>query len=136
MPIFKADATSIYKACANCGTEQIIHYSSLEAGLCDIESNRTNPNTSRLQPCPNCGAVEFLIRTWDVHPDQESHSAKHRALVNRIYKILIGMGRVESHCASIYSGETSEPTDMYPEDPLAQMVDIGKPLFMQSEAQP
>lgn len=137
MPITKARSTGCDQICAACETERTIDYAAISAGMYSGESGRTDPNCCRLPPCPTCGAVEHLVRTWDQHPDRRSHSAKHKALVNRVFKLLIKKGRAEEHCAAIYAAETADPPDLEPEDPddhPETPIDIGPPGHLKKEA--
>ncbi len=130
MPITRARTSSCDQVCAACGTERTLDYASLQAGLHVPASGRSDPNCVRIPACPTCGAVEHLIRTWDSHPDPGSHSAKHRGLVNRLFKVLVRKGRAEEHCAPLYAAETSDPPDLSPDDPddhPDHPVEIGRP---------
>ena len=136
MPITKARGSGCDQICSGCGAERTLDYSSMRAGVHSSESGRTDPNCCQLPPCPTCGAVECLIRTWDHHPDPQNHSAKHKALVNRIFKVLVKKGRAEENCAPIYAAETVDPPDLNPEDPddhPETPIDIGPPGHLKKE---
>ena len=136
MPITKARGSGCDQICAACGEERTVDYAALSAGVYSAESGRTDPNCCRFPPCPTCGAVECLLRTWDSHPDPQNHSAKHKALVNRIFKVLVKKGRAEEHCATIYAGETEDPPDLNPEDPddhPETPIDIGPPGHLKKD---
>ena len=136
MPITKARSTGCDQICSACGTERTLDYTSIRAGVHSAESGRTDPNSCQLPACATCGAVEYLIRTWDSHPDPQNHSAKHKALVNRIFKVLVRKGRAEEHCAAIYAAETEDPHDVHPEDPDDHPevpIDIGPPGHLKKD---
>jgi hypothetical protein len=59
-----------------------------------------------------------------------------RALVNRVFKVLVKKGRAEDHCAAIYAAETADPPDLNPEDPddhPEAPIDIGPPGHLKKE---
>ena len=136
MPITRVRTTSCDQVCAACNTERTVDYVSLQAGVHSAVASRTDANSIRFPPCATCGAVEQLIRTWDTHPDPGSHAAKHRGLVNRLFKVLVRKGHAEEHCAPIYAGETTDPPDIAAEDPddhPDHPIEIGKPPHLQGQ---
>ena len=62
------------------------------------------PDICRLPPCTGCGAVEFLVRTWDQHPEPGCQAGRHKGLVNRLFKDLVGAGKVDERCAATFQG--------------------------------
>jgi len=93
------------------------------------------PDICRMPPCAGCGAVEFLVRTWDQHPEPESQAGRHKGLVNRLFKDLVQADQVEERCAAAYQAENAEPLDLIPLAPVGEgetpaTIEIGRPLGM------
>ena len=112
MPIIRATHQQLTVACSRCGAETTVARDSLQAGDYNEVLAQPEPDICRLPPCAACGAVEFLVRTWDEHPEPQSQAGRHKGLVNRVFKDLVGAGRVDEHCAARYQAETTEPPDL------------------------
>jgi hypothetical protein len=128
MPIIRATHQQLTLACARCGAETTVARKSLQAGDYNQAMEQPEPDICRLPPCATCGAVEFLVRTWDQHPEPQSQSGRHKRLVNRLFKDLVQAGRVEERCAAKYQAETREPTDLMVMAEGEGTVEIARPL--------
>ena len=75
---------------------------------------RTAPDTIDLPHCPECGAKECLVRTWDVMPASASNTfvAQHRRVVNSLAELLKGEGYADPDAKPIHDAETSRPRDI------------------------
>ena len=133
MPIIRATDQQLTLACARCGAEATVTCESLQAGEYNEAMQQPETDICRLPPCAACGAVEFLVRTWDQHPEPECQAGRHKGLVNRLFKDLVQAGRVEERCAAAFQAETQEPLDLIPLPPVeegepAVTIEIGRPL--------
>ena len=133
MPIIRATDQQLTMACARCGAESTVARDSLQAGDYNEAMQQPEPDICRLSPCATCGAVEFLVRTWDQHPGPDSQAGRHKGLVNRLFKDLVQAGRVEERCAAAYQAENAEPPDLIPLAPVGEeeppaTIEIGRPL--------
>jgi hypothetical protein len=140
MPIIRATDQQLTLACARCGAETTVARDSIKAGDYNEVLAQPEPDICRLPACATCGAVEFLVRTWDQHPEPESQTARHKSLVNRVFKDLVGAGKVDEHCAALYQAETTEPPDLMPATPAGEgetpvTIEIGRLLGI-AQAQP
>ena len=140
MPIIRATDQQLTLACARCGAETTVARDSIKAGDYNEVLAQPEPDICRLPPCAACGAVEFLVRTWDEHPEPQSQAARHKGLVNQVFKDLVGAGRVDEHCAARYQAETTDPPDLMPLPPAGEgeppaAIEIGRFLGL-GTAQP
>lgn len=131
MPIQKIKAQSLEQFCAGCGQVNAIDYALIELGVSAEGGSRMNTNIIRLPPCPTCGSIENLVRTWDDAGEKlpPGHQLEHRKLVNRLAEMLKKIGRVNQGCAAEIGQETEDPPDMHPDTPDGQsgQIDIGPP---------
>ena len=133
MPIIRATDQQLTLACARCGAEATVTRESLQAGEYNEAMQQPETDICRLPPCTGCGAVEYLVRTWDQHPKPESQAGRHKGLVNRLFKDLVQAGRVEERCAASFQAETEEPPDLIPPAPAGEgeptaAIEIGRIL--------
>ena len=133
MPIIRATDQQLTLACARCGVETNVARESLQAGEYNEAAQRPEPDICRLPPCAGCGAVEFLVRTWDQHPEPQSQSGRHKGMVNRLFKDLVQAGRMEERCAATFQAEPREPPDLIPLAPVGEgeppaTIEIGRIL--------
>ncbi len=131
MPIQSLHGSQLEQFCANCGQVNVVHLNDVELGVSAEGGVRTNKDVIRLPACPNCGAVENMIRTWD---DASSvlppgHKLEHRKVVNRLGTKLKATGRVNAGCAAQVAAETGDPPNTHPTDPQDPdpHIDIGPP---------
>ena len=115
MPIIRATDQELTLACGHCGAQSAIARDRLEAGDFNEAMEKPEPDLCRLPACADCGAVEFLVRTWDHHPAPQSQAARHRGLVNRLFGDLVQARRVNERCAAIFESETEKPPDLIPQ---------------------
>jgi hypothetical protein len=131
MPIQKIKTQSLEQFCAGCGQVNVIDYTLIELGVSAEGGSRKNTNIIRLPPCPVCGSIENLVRTWDDAGGKipPGHQLEHRKLVNRLADMLKKIGRVNQGCSAEINQETEDPPDMHPDTPDGQAgeVDIGPP---------
>lgn len=75
---------------------------------------RIAPDTIDLPHCPECGAKECLVRTWDVMPAHAAASfgAQHRRVVNAVATFLLTEGYADPEARAIHDAETSRPPDI------------------------
>jgi hypothetical protein len=131
MPLQKIKQQSLEQFCAGCGQVNVVDYALIELGVSAEGGARKNTNVILLPPCPACGAVENLVRTWDdasgVLPP--GHQLEHRKVVNRLADMLKKLGRVNAGCAAEIELETEEPPNTHPDTPNgpSDEVDIGPP---------
>ena len=133
MPIIRSTDQQLTLACARCGAESTATRESLKAGDYNEAMQQPEPDICRLPPCAACGAVEFLVRTWDQPPEPDSQAGRHKGLVNRLFKDLVQAGDVDERCAARYQAETKEPPDLIPLAPEGEgetpaTIEIGRPL--------
>ena len=120
MPIIRATDQHLTLACARCGAEATVTRESLQAGEYNEAMQQPEPDICRLPPCTGCGAVEFLVRTWDQHPEPGCQAGRHKGLVNRLFKDLVQAGRMEERCTAAFQAETREPPDLIPLAPVGE----------------
>jgi len=140
MPIIRATDQQLTLVCARCGAESTVARDSLRAGDYNEAMQQPEPDICRLPPCAACGAVEYLVRTWDQHPEPDCQAGRHKGLINRLFKDLVQAGKVDERCAARYQAETAEPPDIIPLAPVGEgetpaVIEIGRPLGM-ARAQP
>ena len=133
MPIIRSTDQQLTLACARCGAESTVGRESLKAGEYNEAMQQPEPDICRLPPCMGCGAVEFLVRTWDQHPEPDCQAGRHKGLVNRLFKDLVQADKVEERCAAAFQAETREPPDLIPQAPVEEgepqaTIEIGRPL--------
>jgi hypothetical protein len=84
---------------------------------------RTAVDTIDLPHCPECGAKECLVRTWDRAPDElaDSFFAQHRRAVNSLAQYLVVEGFAELAVLIRHAAAHSAPPDIdhrFPAVPL------------------
>lgn len=89
--------------CASCGAVQSVPLSSLQLGT------EFDKNLIVLPSCCNCGAQEFLNRTFDKAPEI---LADHRKKVNAIAVALRDAGRVHPDHAAAVRAENTSPVQI------------------------
>jgi len=145
MPIVTLTASSIDHVCAGCGRTLQVRLDELRLGVSVETEQRANKDVIRLPACPDCGAVEHLLRSWappaevstDVGAGAEAgdgagaggHRHEHRRVVNRLAAMLKDKGRVDKGCAEAIAQETGDPPDINPDTPKGRRgrIDIGPP---------
>ena len=85
---------------------------------------QTAVDTIDLPHCPECGAKECLVRTWDTAPAElsETPHAKHRKSVNALAQHLKGQGYSEPDAKAKHDAETHGPPDCDADFPPGPMV--------------
>jgi len=86
-------------------------------------NKQTAIDTIDLPHCPECGAKECLVRTWDVCPPGYENSLflMHRKCTNSLAEYLKGEGYSDPDAKPTHDGETASPPDMdaaYPPGPI------------------
>ena len=115
MSIKQLKNDSMTQGCAKCGAERDISYSDLELGIeVDSEAGFKDTNVIALPPCDECGAKEFLLRTWDKSSDPgTSTRLLHRKAVNTLAKNFKEMGRINAACKEEILAEKEDPPDIF-----------------------
>ena len=77
-------------------------------------NKHTAPDTIDLPHCPDCGAKECLVRTWDtVDPDHAATlHGKHRKVVNALAQHLKTHGYSDADAKATHDAETAAPSDI------------------------
>jgi hypothetical protein len=81
--------------------------------LGDSVAGFVNPDLIRLPSC-SCGAVSFLVRTWDQTPS-EFHGSAHdlqRRAVNALAQALKSQGKSHPDAKAMHDAEKAAPPDM------------------------
>ncbi len=133
MPIVTLTASSIERICAGCGEIHRVRLDDLRLGVSVEDDQRFNKDVIRLPPCPSCGAMEHLVRSW-ARPDPAGaggHQGDHRRVVNRLAAMLKTKGRADKGCAEALADESDEPPDIHPDTPKGRRgrIDIGLPTW-------
>jgi hypothetical protein len=86
-------------------------------------AQRTAPNTIDLPHCPECGAKECLVRTWDRAPDElaDSFFAQHRRAVNALAEYLLVEGFAAPEALAVQAAANARPPDIdrrFPTEPI------------------
>ncbi|MCA9629355.1 MAG: hypothetical protein KC766_16890 [Myxococcales bacterium] len=86
-------------------------------------NKQTAVDTIDLPPCPDCGAKESLVRTWDTMPPgfEDSFHAKHRRAVNALAQHLKGQGFSDADAKPTHDNEPGPPPDVeanFPPGPM------------------
>jgi hypothetical protein len=86
-------------------------------------AQRTAPNTIDLPHCPECGAKECLVRTWDRAPDElaDSFFAQHRRAVNALAEYLLVGGFAAPEVFAVHAAANATPPDIdrrFPTEPI------------------
>jgi len=141
MPIIRATDQQLTLVCARCGAESTVVREDLKAGDYNEAMQQPEPDICRMPPCAGCGAVEFLVRSWDQHPEPDCQAARHKGLVNRLFKDLVQAGKVDERCAAKYQVETQEPPDLIPLPPVEEgetpaTIEIGRLLGLGGQVAP
>jgi predicted nucleic acid-binding Zn ribbon protein len=76
--------------------------------------SQTAPDTIDLPHCPDCGAKECLMRTWDTMPASHANTtqAQHRKVVNAFAQHLRGIGFSDADAKVLHDKETAAPPDI------------------------
>jgi len=82
-------------------------------------NKQTAVDTLDLPHCPECGAKESLIRTWDVCPPGHENTlhAMHRKCTNALAEYLKAQGYSDPDAKPTHDAEGSGPPDMDPAYP-------------------
>jgi hypothetical protein len=77
---------------------------------------QTAVDTIDLPHCPDCGAKECLVRTWDTVPAEfaDTPHGKHRKSVNALAQHLKGQGFSDPDAKTKHDAETAGPPDIDP----------------------
>lgn len=131
MPIITLTASSLEHICAGCGKTLRVRLDDLRLGVSVEGGQRANKDVVRLPPCPECGALEHLVRSW-APIDQTSgggHQGEHRRVVNRLAAMLKTKKRVDEGCAAALAEEADDPPDIHPDTPKGRKgrIHIGPP---------
>jgi predicted nucleic acid-binding Zn ribbon protein len=75
---------------------------------------RTAPDTIDLPHCPDCGAKECLVRTWDAVAVEHSDTlhARHRRAVNALAQHLKSHGFSDADARAVHAAEVASPPDV------------------------
>ena len=78
------------------------------------DAPRTTLDTIDLPHCPECGAKECLVRTWDRAPDElaDSFFAQHRRAVNALAQHLLVEGFAVPEALSMHAVALAAPPDI------------------------
>jgi hypothetical protein len=84
---------------------------------------RTAVDTIDLPHCPECGAKECLVRTWDRAPDElaDSFFAQHRRAVNSLAQYLVVEGLAAPEALAMQAATNAAPPDIdhrFPAEPI------------------
>jgi hypothetical protein len=87
------------------------------------DAQRTAPDTIDLPHCPECGAKECLVRTWDRAPDElaDSFFAQHRRAVNALAQHLLVEGFAVPEALAMQAAANATPPDIddrFPAEPI------------------
>ena len=87
------------------------------------DAQRTALDTIDLPHCPECGAKECLVRTWDRAPDEPADSffAQHRRAVNALAQHLLVEGFAVPAALSMHAAARATPPDIddrFPTEPI------------------
>ncbi len=81
---------------------------------------QTAVDTIDLPHCPDCGAKECLVRTWDETPPglENTFHGRHRRAVNALAQHLRATGFSDPDAQTIHDGELGPPPDIEPGFPV------------------
>lgn len=87
------------------------------------DAQRTALDTIDLPHCPECGAKECLVRTWDRSPAElaDSFCAQHRRAVNALAQYLLVEGLAVPEAFAMHAAQSATPADIdhrFPAEPL------------------
>jgi hypothetical protein len=87
------------------------------------DAQRTAADTIDLPHCPECGAKECLVRTWDRAPDElaDSFFAQHRRAVNALAEYLLVEGFAAPEALAVQAAANATPPDIdrrFPTEPI------------------
>jgi hypothetical protein len=87
------------------------------------DAQRTAPDTIDLPHCPECGAKECLVRTWDRAPAElaDSFFAQHRRAVNALAQHLLVEGFAAPEALAVQTAANEAPPDIdhrFPAEPI------------------
>lgn len=82
---------------------------------------QTAVDTIDLPHCPDCGAKECLVRTWDQTPPgfENTFHGIHRRAVNALAQHLKATGYSDADAKAIHDDEPEPPPDIEPDFPLS-----------------
>jgi hypothetical protein len=131
MPIVSLTATALEHVCSGCGQTHRVRLDKIRLGVSIAAEQRANKDVIRLPACPECGALEHLVRSWAVptRPGADGHQGEHRRLVNRLAAMLKAKGKVDEACAEALAEEADDPPDTHSDTPKGRKgrIDIGPP---------
>lgn len=95
------------QACGECKRERDLPIADLQLGVSG------GPDVVEMPPC-QCGAQEFLVRTWDAAPEEFRGSAMdlHRRQVNALAQLLKKMGQSHPLAREAHAAEKGAPPDL------------------------
>lgn len=140
MPIITLTASFLEHICAGCDRTHRVSLSDLVLGDSVEGLQRANMDVVRLPSCPECGAMEHLVRSW-ASPDRTGgaggHQGEHRRVVNRLAAMLKSKGRVNKGCAEALAQEAADPPDIHPDTPKGRRgrIDIGSPPGLETDSE-
>lgn len=96
---------------------------------------QTAVDTIDLPQCPDCGANESLVRTWDRTPPGFANSfhARHRRAVNALAQYLKAEGYSDANAKPIHDAEAATPSDLEASFPTRR-IDLPAPPSLQPGA--
>jgi hypothetical protein len=100
------------------------------------EAQRTALDTIDLPHCPECGAKECLVRTWDRSPAElaDSFFAQHRRAVNALAQYLLVEGLATPDAFAMHAAQSATPPDIDPRFPAEPLVLPPVPGLVRSAA--
>jgi hypothetical protein len=93
MTISRIEEDALEQECVRCKQKTAVSFDDIEVGL--QRGKRFYESIIQIPPCPQCAAVEYLIRSQDDgHPAAGSFGHLHRLLTNTLHARLVKRGRV------------------------------------------
>ena len=88
------------------------------------DAQRTAVDTIDLPHCPECGAKECLVRTWDRAPAElaDSFLVQHRRAVNALAQHLLDEQFAVPEALAMHAAEFATPPDIDPRVPVEPLV--------------
>lgn len=101
-------------------------------------NKQTAVDTIDLPPCPSCGAMESLVRTWDTTPPglENSFPAMHRRAVNALAQHLRAQGFSDPDAKPTHDNEPGPPPEVEANFPPQQMNLPVQPPFGPPQGEP
>jgi hypothetical protein len=111
MPIVSITTETFVQRCAACGRDNELAVADLELGV--AMGDAVNANIIALPAC-QCGANEFLHRTWDTVPDAHATTpfAAQRRAVNGLAEHLKRTGRSHARVKAAHQAERAVPPEV------------------------